>query len=343
MPLDPFLAAKTHLLDGLTWEDAQHDPVLLARIDEFFTDPDGPGIPDVAIEDRVIPGPHGDIRVRLYHPRGQAHRALLWLHGGGFTGGDLDMPEGHRVSAELAFRADALVVSVEYRLASDEVRYPVPIDDVHAAWLWLTEGEGSALLPSGTVALGGASAGAALALSTAIRLRDQGLHDQRSPGPSSHDPLRRAPDKLLLAYPFVHFPVPALEDETAAEMLALSSILRFTPADNERMVRSYVGRLTALPPDALPGAADLAGLPPFAIAVSEYDDLRPSGDLLVTQLEESGVPVRRYLAAGMLHGHLNRAPSLREVDRTLDFFASELIGGRRHHTAESAGSAAGSR
>jgi acetyl esterase/lipase len=219
------------------------------------------------------------------------------------------MLESHRVSAELAARADALVVSVDYRLATNNVRYPVPIDDVHAAWLWLTEGEGSDLLPTGPVSLGGASAGAALALSTAIRLRDKG---------------GRAPDGLLLAYPFLHFPVPALDDETAAEMLRLPAMLRFTTAGIEYRVRNYVGRLTDLPPDALPGAAKLTNLPPTAIVVSEYDDLRPSGDLLAVQLEESGVPVQTYVAAGMPHGHLNRAPSVKEVDRTLDFLTSVL-------------------
>lgn len=313
MPLDPFLAAKVHLIDGVTWEDTQRDPVLAARAAEYYADPAEAVVPDVAIEDRAIPGPHGDIGVRLYQPRVEARRALMWLHGGGFGGGDLDMLEGHIVSAELAARADALVVSVDYRLADGTIRFPVPVDDVHAAWLWLTEGEGGALLPvpSGPIALGGASAGAALALSAAIRLRDRQEH---------------SPDKLLLAYPFAHFPVPALDDETAAEMIRLSPLLRFTTEGIEYMVRNYVGRLTDLPPEALPGAAKLAGLPPTALALSQYDDLRPSGDLLAKQLEESGVPVQKYVAAGMLHGHLNRAPSLKPVDLTLDFFASALAG-----------------
>lgn len=311
MPLDPFLSAKIHLLDGVTWENAYTDPELGARFAEFFVDPDIPAMPDVTIEDHAIPGPHGQIGIRLYAPDGACGRALVWLHGGGFAGGDLDMLEAHRVSAELAARADALVLSVDYRLARDGVHYPVPIDDAHAAWVWLTDGEGRGLLPTGPVALGGASAGAALAVSTAMRLREQAW---------------RSPDGLLLAYPFVHFPVPALDDATAAEMLRLPSMLRSTPAGIEGMVRNYVGRLTDLPPDALPGAAQLANLPSTAIALSEYDDLRPSGELLAKQLEESGVSVRTYIAAGMPHGHLNRGPGLGEVDRTLDFLASALTG-----------------
>ncbi|XKK38548.1 alpha/beta hydrolase [Nocardiopsis sp. ARC36] len=90
------------------------------------------------------------------------------------------------------------------------------------------------------------------------------------------------------------------------------------------MVRNYVGRVGGLPADAMPGAADLSGLPATSILLSEYDDLRPSGELLARQLEESGVPHRTYLAAGMPHGHLNRGPSLGEVDRSLAFFADAL-------------------
>ncbi|MFF7656350.1 alpha/beta hydrolase fold domain-containing protein [Streptomyces sp. NPDC007983] len=308
MPLDPFLAGKTHLLQGLSWEDAQADPDAMARFTEYFRDPGEWTMPDVSVENRTVPGPHGEVPVRTYTPSGEPRRALLWLHGGGFMGGDLDMPEAHLVSAELASRAEALVVSVDYRLAVNGTRYPVPVDDAHAAWRWLTETHPPR---SGPVGLGGASAGAALALSTAIRLRDQ-------------DEPR--PDTLLLAYPFAHFPTPALDDETAAGMRDLPALLRFTTASIEHMVGNYVGRLTDLPAAAMPGAANLDGLPATGIVLSEFDDLRPSGDLLARQLEESGVPVRTHLAVGMTHGHLNRGPSLKEVDRSLDFFVTTLSG-----------------
>ncbi|MFF3372275.1 alpha/beta hydrolase fold domain-containing protein [Streptomyces sp. NPDC002680] len=308
MPLDPFLAEKSHLLEGLSWADAQSDPKAMGRFVEYFRDPGEWTAPDISIEDRTVPGPHGEVPVRIYTPREEPRGAVLWLHGGGFAGGDLDMPEAHIVAAELAVRAQASVVSVGYRLAVDGIRYPVPVDDAHAAWLWLA-GEGRPR--SGPVGLGGASAGAALALSTAIRLRDQ-------------DEPR--PDALLLAYPFVHFPTPALDDETAAGMRDLPPLLRFTTDSIEQMVRNYVGRLTDLPPAAMPGAAHLDGLPATGIVLAEYDDLRPSGALLARQLEESGVPVRTYFATGMPHGHLNRTPALKEVDSSLDFFVTTLLG-----------------
>lgn len=306
MSLDPFLAEKIHLLQGLSWEDAESDPEAMARFIEYLRDPGEWSMPGVSVEDRTVPGPHGEVPVRIYTPGDEPRRALLWLHGGGFTGGDLDMPEAHMVSAELAARARALVVSVDYRLAVNGTRFPVPVDDAHAAWCWLT---GTGRPHSGPVALGGASAGAALALSTAIRLRDQ---DEAQP------------DALLLAYPFVHFPVPALDDETAAGMRELPPLLRITTESIEHMVHHYVGRLTDLPTAAMPGAAHLGGLPATGIVLAEYDDLRPSGDLLARQLEESGVSVRTYLAAGMTHGHLNRSPSLKEVDHSLDFLATTL-------------------
>lgn len=258
----------------------------------------------VAIEVAAVAGPHGPIPVRVYRPEAGTAGAILWAHGGGFLAGDLDMYEAHAVSIELARRAGAAVASVDYRLAAEGVRYPVPIDDVHAAWNWWS---GQPLPEGAPIALGGASAGAALALASALRSRDAGT---------------RAPDALLLAYPFAHYPNPALTPAQSEAMAAVPH--RFDPEDIEGMVRNYVGRISDVPPDALPGAARLDGLPATRILVAEYDDLRASAELLERQLREVGVPVESHLARGMTHGHLNHSPELPEVARSLDFFAEGL-------------------
>jgi len=302
LPLDPYLAARLPLLDGVTYPI---DPEQVARVAEYDEDPGPWSLPEgVSVSDALIDGPHGPIPVRIYEPAEPAS-ALLWVHGGGFQAGDLEMRESHVVSAELAARAGSRVVSVDYRLASADVRFPVPLDDVQAAWRHLRAETPDAL----PVAIGGASAGAALALATTLRERDAGA---------------RLPDHVLLAYPFVHFPNPALDDAVVRELMPLPPLLRFPPAGIEDMVRTYVGRLSDLPPHALPGAAPLHGLPPTAVLVSEYDELRGSAELLLRQLAEAGVAATGYLAQGMPHGHLNRTPALPEVDRSLAFFAAQL-------------------
>ena len=286
-------------------------------LDNYFTDrvaagdqappPVSPPAPaDVTVRDTAVPGPHGDVPLRTYRPDGPVATALLWVHGGGFWHGDLDMPEADWVSAELARRARAYVVSVGYRLANGEVRHPVPIDDVYAAWSWLAADEA---LPERR-ALGGASAGAALALATALRARDTGL---------------RPPDALLLAYPFAHFPNPQPDLALATELAeVLPPELRFPPSGIEDMVRNYVGRISDLPPDALPGAARLDGLPPSFLVLSEYDDLRSSGELLARQLDEAGVKATTYLALQVPHGHLNHPVDVPGITGSLEFFVDAL-------------------
>ena len=314
MPLDPHLAARLPLVETIQDMRLEPTPEEAELAAAFHEDPGPWAEPAVDTEDIAVPGPHGPVPLRLYRPRGaRPDRGLLWVHGGGFAAGTLDWNEAHVVSAELCARAGAFVASVDYRLASETVRYPVPLDDVSAAWAWLASPEGLAAAfgtdAPGPLALGGASAGAALALATAVRLRDDAGH---------------APSCVLLAYPFAHYPVPALDDATWRVMAELPGMLRFTPSSIEAMVRRYVGRTSDVPALALPGHARLDGLPPVHVLNAEFDDLRPSGELLVRQLREAGVPAHEYLARGMLHGHLNRLPSLAEVDASLEWLAEAL-------------------
>src|ERR1700712_542775 len=236
MPIDPYLAAKLPLLDGLEFS-ALSDPVLLQRFLQFYADEFSWSVPDdVSVSDENVAGVDSSVPIRVYRPDVQPRAALLWLHGGGFQGGNLDMPEAHVVSAELAQRASALVVSVDYRLAVGGVHYPAPVDDAVSAWGALL----SMVTSEVPVALGGASAGAAIAMSAALRIEREDS---------------RGADALLLAYPFVHFPTPAIDQALANEMLALPPLVRFTPQSIEGMVAGYVGRISNVPAEAMPGAA----------------------------------------------------------------------------------------
>lgn len=313
MPLDPHLAERIgRIPTDPNWNADRADPANAEIYADFAADPGPYVLPEsVQIRNDVLPGPHGPIPVRIYRPAASEGLvpALLWNHGGGFAGGDLEMNESHVTSAELAARSGALVVAVGYRLANAGVRHPIPLDDVEAAWLWLVANADELGVDARSIAIGGASAGANLAAATVVRLR-------RSGGV--------LPAAILLAYPALHFPLPALDDEVHTVMATLPRVLRTSAASVSAMFANYAGRISDLPAEVIPGNAPLGGFPATRILISEYDDYRPSGELFAAQLSEAGVPVETQLAAGMLHGHLNRTPALPEVSRSLDFLAEAL-------------------
>lgn len=305
MPLDPYLAARASSLAGV--HDLWSRPDAEELLEEWNTDPGPWQVPTtVTVTEDTAPGPHGPVRVRIYTPEVEPAGTLMWSHGGGFSFGDLDMLEAQIPSAELCARAGWRVVSVDYRLATGGVRYPIPLDDVAAAWSWVHAAYAG---PSHPTAIGGASGGAALSLATTMRARD------------NHDPVA---DCMLLAYPFSHFPTTQLDDDLAAEIALLPPAVRVAPPFVEEIVRNYVGRISDVPALAVPGGGRMDDLPPAHVMVAELDDLRASGELLQRQIDEAGGETTMYLAAGMVHGHLDRRPSLAEVDRSLTHFAGIL-------------------
>ncbi|MEZ0447520.1 alpha/beta hydrolase fold domain-containing protein [Cellulomonas sp. ICMP 17802] len=286
------LAGRLALLDGMPDLGAgAPSPEDIARFDGFFAPVGDYRAPTAVVEEHVAPGPHGPVPVRVYRPADHpaAPVGLVWMHGGAFISGDRDMPEADVVARELASRVGATVVSVDYRLCHGGVHFPVPHDDVHAAFAWAATA--SDLLPAGAPwAIGGASAGANLALGVAQRLRDEG-------GPAA--------SAVLLAYPVVHDPVPAGSPELALRMATLPSVLRFTPEATRFLNRNYLGPHPASVPYAFPGDGRLEGLPPTVVSLCEYDDLLPSGERLVADLRAAGVTVVEDAATGAPHGHLN--------------------------------------
>ncbi|WP_432541553.1 alpha/beta hydrolase [Kineococcus sp. SYSU DK002] len=262
------------------------------------------------VHDERVPGPHGDVAVRVYEPVGTPVAALVWAHGGGFAAGDLDMPESDAVARRLQENG-VLVVAVGYRLAGPGTYYPVPSDDVLAAWRWGREFALAAGVSPGLVQLGGASAGGNLAAGAVLRL----LADGEQP-----------PAAVFLAYPTLHDVPPEPSPAAAAAVAGLPPDQRWTAADVAAMYAGYLGGPAGpdgAPAPAVPGTADLTGFPPTFVLTSEADGLRASADEFARRLVLAGTPVFSCCEPGTEHGHLNRPgprfdASLRRVLRWIE-------------------------
>ncbi|WP_422747646.1 alpha/beta hydrolase [Mycobacterium sp. WMMD1722] len=247
--------------------------------------PRRPVHPDVATRDRSIPGPAGDLGIRIYRPQATGDRppVVVYFHGGGFAVGDLDTHDA--TCREHAVGAGAVVVSVDYRLAPEHP-YPAAVDDAWAATRWVhAHGDELGADPS-RLAVAGDSAGGNLAAVISQRARDT------DSGPIAFQ---------LLWYPATMWDesLPSYSENATAPVLDRAAILAFS--------RWYAPDADFSDPDPglAPGrAADLAGLPPAYVAVAGHDPLRDDGVRYAELLAAAGVPVELHNAQTLVHGYL---------------------------------------
>lgn len=309
-------AERLHHMEGLPPRGPQWGPEEMARLELFDAPVEPVDLPEVARRDETVSGPYGDVPVRVYTPAELAapgsegrRPAVVWIHGGAFIGGDLDMPEADHTAARLAAATGLPVVSVAYRLCHDGVHHPVPHDDCWAAYQWVRSGGHGLPTDPARIVVGGASAGACLAAGVGLRGRDE----------------RQAPAGVFLAYPLVHYPRPSAPEELRAALVGLPPALSDNPDGDTWLMGNYLGPAlldVVHPGYALPGMAeDLAGYPRTFIENCELDGLRASGEGFAAQLADAGVDVEQHTVAGELHGHLN-VPGLPTARATCAHFAA---------------------
>src|SRR5207302_41717 len=138
MPLDPQARAILDQFAAMNVPPLHQMPVAQAR--ELMLGMVAFGGPPEAVarvEDRSVPGPAGDVPVRIYTPAGTPpFPVLVYFHGGGWVIGSVEVYDGPCRS--LANRAGSIVVSVEYRLAPEHP-FPAAPEDCHAATRWVAE------------------------------------------------------------------------------------------------------------------------------------------------------------------------------------------------------------
>ena len=241
-----------------------------------------PHLAGVETADIRIDGPYGRlIPARLYRDAAApaSGRAFVWVHGGAFIGGHLDMPEANWVALELAARGIP-VLSVDYVKCLGETHFPEPTDEVRTAFAHAAAHADEFFgVDAAAVLLGGASAGGNLTAGAVARLQDAG------------DPL---PAGLVLVYPVLHPNGP--EASAVVDLASPHGQLALNFAGSDEALRD---------PHAFAALGRVDGFPPTLIVVCENDGLRPSGEAFARQLEDAGIDVQLHREAGADHGHIN--------------------------------------
>ncbi len=288
--IDPTLKA---LVDAfpLTFKASDGVEVARARLRQLKAPPEM--LPDLRIEDRTVG--HGDVTdvpVRIYWPPTAEQSNLpvvVFYHGGGFALGDLDTHDP--VARAHAVGAEAIVVSVDYRLAPEHP-FPAGLDDCWAALQWVGEHAAELGGDPSRIAVAGDSAGGNLAAVVAHLARDTSA--------------------LKLAFQLLWYPsitadlsLPSFTENANAPILDRDVIDAF--------LNWYVPGIDISDPKALPPAlapsnyGSFAGLPPAFIGSAEHDPLRDDAALYASLLNAAGVSAELSNEPTLVHGYVSFA------------------------------------
>lgn len=258
--------------------------------------PPPPVLPSPAIEQRRIPGAAGqpDVSIAVIgaKPGGPLRPAVLHIHGGGFIVGRMQdtFPASQRLSEELG----CVVVEVEYRL-SPETAFPGPLEDCHAALVWLHANAAALGVDPARIAVMGESAGGGLAAMVAIAARDR--------------------KSVPLCYQVLIYPM--LDDRTGSthRVPPFIGTIGWNEAGNRVGWASLLGQAAggiSVPPGSVPARiGSFAGLPPTFIGVGAIDLFAEEDVAYAQALIAAGVPTQLLVIPGAYHGFDFIAPASR--------------------------------
>jgi acetyl esterase len=324
--LDSELAAVVDEVDSLglpEWHELSVDAARRVE-DEVFSGDQKPAVADV--RDLSFDGPHGDVPVRVYRPEAAVEasvggrneggedeeggegdergtRTLVHFHGGGWTLGTLDSIDGP--CRELATRADAVVISVDYRLAPEHP-FPVAVDEAAAAVEWAAENAATFGGSPDRLGVSGTSAGATLAFAACLHA----CEFDEPPEPAAQ----------FLLYPIAgdDFETESYRENADGPLLTRADMRWFF----EQYLRSPVD---AHNPFAVPlRADDLGGLPPATVVTAGFDPLRDDGVALAERFANEGTPVEHRHYPAMAHGFCSLADRVAVAEEALSSVVGDV-------------------
>jgi acetyl esterase len=228
-------------------------------------------------------GPGGKIRFRRYRPSGAAAGplpTLIYYHGGGFVIGSIETHDS--TCRRLANRSRCQLISIDYRL-SPEHPFPAPIDDGVATFRHIRDNAAAFGADAKRLAVGGDSAGGAIAAVLCQVLRDAG---------------ERGPAFQMLIYPATD------SSKQSASRVAFAEGYFLTKDLMDWFWKAYVPAGTDLADLRLSPllAKDFKGLPPAFVLTAGYDPLRDEGRAYADRLIDAGIKTTYVNYPGTIHG-----------------------------------------
>ncbi len=282
MPLDPVLQQLIDSIPALPEGPIDYPATrkMAGEMAAMLVGPDG--LAEVAsVENISIDGTGGKVPLRIYSPAGDKVGTMHYIHGGGWSLGDLDSVDA--TARRLCCALSMTVITSTYRLAPEHP-FPAGFEDTLAAARWVSENRAELGGKNQPALIGGDSAGGNFAAAVCIAMRD--ASDQEF-------------DAQLLLYPATDLrtdvPEYASRLSDADPALRLSS-LRDCLAD-------YLTPSEALDPRASPlAASSLSNLPPALIVVLDVDPLRDEGIAYADALRKAGNRVELLKFDHLTHG-----------------------------------------
>jgi acetyl esterase len=278
-------AAGLRPIEAMTPDEAR------AQMEETARARKAEPLPVGRIEERMIPGPAGPIRLRAYWPNaagaGNSVPAIVYYHGGGHVIGSLDTHDF--VARNLCAGAEALVASVDYRMGPDH-KFPAAVDDSFAALAWVHANAPALGADPARIGVHGDSAGANLAAVVALMARDAGAPRLRLQS---------------LVYPVADYTMSTPSYDKFANgngILTREAMLWFRQHYLRRPEDAEDWRASPLKAPSLAGAA------PAILITAECDVLHDEGERYAVALHDAGVPVEYRDYAGMIHAFFGMVP-----------------------------------
>jgi acetyl esterase len=257
----------------------------------------------VSKQDITYSGSSGDMPARVYKPEGAQNPlpVVVYYHGGGWVIADINTYEASAMA--LAKKANAIVVSVEYRHAPEH-KFPAAHEDAVSAYSWVLKNAQAFGGDPTRVAVAGESAGGNLAANVAIAARD-GKFQQ--------------PAHMLLVYPV------AGTDMTTASYKANENAIPLSKQAMEWFAKTTVNSEADLKDPRLNLVqASMRDLPDATVITAEIDPLLSEGKALSEKLKAAGAKVTYQNFEGVTHEFFGMAPAVADADKAQNLAAREL-------------------